>query len=183
VTARGHPQPRRVVAWRQRAHVHDGFRHSRGRRHGLYPRRHADQRRARIAAHDLQRKRGRCEGRGIAGLEGSRDVIDGFRAELAARRDLFYRGVASLGGVLSGDPPKGAFYAFLRFAPDWKQRAQAPLDEEAENESTSWALVSYLIRHGRVGCVAGVDFGPGGEEPIGSIHRLDLKAGPRLPRA
>ena len=106
---------------------------------------------------------------GIAGLEAPRTVIDGFRAELLARRDLFYQGIDTLGGVLSGEPPRGAFYGFLRIAPDWTCRALAPIDEGGEAQrpgadgSLSWSLASYLIRHGRIGCVPGVDFGPSGE--------------------
>src|SRR5882724_9616515 len=57
---------------------------------------------------------------GIGALEGPQDCIDTFREELRARRDLFYRGVAELaGGVFSGTPPAGAFYAFLRIDPRW----------------------------------------------------------------
>ena len=106
---------------------------------------------------------------GIAGLEAPRAIIDGFRAELLARRDLFYQGIDTLGGVLSGEPPRGAFYAFLRIAPDWATRALAPIDRGAEaqrpgaDDSLSWAFASYLIRCGRIGCVPGVDFGPSGE--------------------
>ena len=107
---------------------------------------------------------------GIAGLEASREVIDRFRVELRARRDLFYRGLESLGGVLSGEPPAGAFYAFARIAPDWKARAVLPVTEDdgggGEGGSPSWQMTDYLIRHGRVGCVPGVDFGPAGEGHI-----------------
>src|SRR5262249_1260687 len=52
---------------------------------------------------------------GIGALEGPQDCIDDFREELRARRDLFYRGIGELSGdVLSGTPPPGAFYAFLK---------------------------------------------------------------------
>jgi len=30
-------------------------------------------------------------------------------------------------------------------------------------DSLSWAFVEHLIRHARIGCVPGVDFGPHGE--------------------
>jgi aspartate aminotransferase len=94
---------------------------------------------------------------GIGALEGPQDCIEGFRIELQARRDLFYDGIREhAAGVLSGHPPKGAFYAFLRIDPGWRPPAGAP-------PSMSWALTEYLISHGRIGCVPGVDFGASGE--------------------
>ena len=93
---------------------------------------------------------------GIGALEGPQDCVAAFRAELQARRDLFYAGVREhAAGVLSGDPPHGAFYAFLRINPRWPRERTAP--------SLSWAMVEHLISEGRIGCVPGVDFGPNGE--------------------
>jgi aspartate/methionine/tyrosine aminotransferase len=98
---------------------------------------------------------------GIGGLEASQEAIRQYRVELEARRDLFYAGLDELGGVFAGSPPKGAFYAFLRFDPEWKKRAaKAP---PSGHDSPSWAITEYLISAGRIGCVPGVDFGPGGE--------------------
>jgi aspartate aminotransferase len=95
---------------------------------------------------------------GIGALEGSQDCIRESRTELEARRDLFYAGIRQhAGGVFSGEPPKGAFYAFLRIDPSWA-RAHAP-----DAASASWALTEYLIAQGRIGCVPGVDFGRHGE--------------------
>lgn len=95
---------------------------------------------------------------GIGALEGSRDPILAFRDELQARRDLFYAGIREhAGDILSGTPPRGAFYAFLRIEPSWKAR-HAP-----GAESISWALTEFLISRGRIGCVPGVDFGRNGE--------------------
>jgi aspartate/methionine/tyrosine aminotransferase len=93
---------------------------------------------------------------GIGALEGSQDVVEQYRTELQARRDLFYSGMKSLGGLFAGQPPKGAFYAFMKFDPDWKGRG-------AESVSPSWELAEYLISAGRIGCIPGADFGPGGE--------------------
>jgi aspartate aminotransferase len=94
---------------------------------------------------------------GIGALEGPQDCIDTFRTELRARRDLFYQGVKELAGdILSGAPPAGAFYAFLRIDPSWP-------DGDRSNASMSWRMVEYLIAKGRIGCVPGVDFGPSGE--------------------
>ncbi len=91
---------------------------------------------------------------GIGALEGPQDCIEFFRQELRARRDLFYRGVGDVGGdIFSGQPPAGAFYAFLRINPTARK---------AEG-SASWEMVEYLIKQGRIGCVPGVDFGAGGE--------------------
>jgi aspartate aminotransferase len=93
---------------------------------------------------------------GIGALEGSQQCIEDFRSELRTRRDLFYRGIADLGGdVFSGAPPAGAFYAFLRIGPE---APAAP-----GSGSISWRTVEYLIKNGRIGCVPGVDFGATGE--------------------
>jgi aspartate aminotransferase len=92
---------------------------------------------------------------GIGALEGPQDCIAGFREELQRRRDLFYEGIRDCAGVLSGTPPRGAFYAFLRIDPHWLP--------EARGGSVSWAMAEHLISRGRIGCVPGVDFGANGE--------------------
>jgi aspartate aminotransferase len=95
---------------------------------------------------------------GVGALEGSRTSIEAFRTELQARRDLFYAGIRQhAAGTLSGEPPKGAFYAFLRIDPAWRP------DGAGKLESISWAMAEYLIARGRIGCVPGVDFGANGE--------------------
>jgi aspartate aminotransferase len=94
---------------------------------------------------------------GIGALEGSQACIEEFRRELRARRDLFYRGLdEAAGDVFAGKPPAGAFYAFVKIDPGWT----APSGSHA---SISWAMAEHLIKHGRIGCVPGVDFGPTGE--------------------
>jgi aspartate aminotransferase len=95
---------------------------------------------------------------GIGALEGSQEVVAEFRRELAARRDLFYAGIREAApGVLSGRPPDGAFYAFLRVDSAWRSPiSNAPV-------SPSWAMAEFLIKRGRIGCVPGVDFGAHGE--------------------
>jgi aspartate/methionine/tyrosine aminotransferase len=99
-------------------------------------------------------------------MEGSQQCIEDFRTELKLRRDLFYKGLQeSAPGVFSGDPPDGAFYAFVKINPDWAKSAgitgasRAGASAKAE-DSLSWAMAEYLIKHGRIGCVPGVDFGP-----------------------
>jgi len=92
---------------------------------------------------------------GIGALEGSQQCIHDFADELRRRRDLFYEGLASLGGIFTGSPPAGAFYAFVRIDPSWDGAPGAP--------SLSWAMTEHLIKHGRIGCVPGVDFGAHGE--------------------
>jgi aspartate aminotransferase len=95
---------------------------------------------------------------GIGALEGSQDVVQAFRTELVARRDLFYDGIARVaGGLFTGAPPAGAFYAFLKIDPSW----ESPLP--GAPASKSWAMTEFLIRKGRIGCVPGADFGPHGE--------------------
>jgi aspartate aminotransferase len=95
----------------------------------------------------------------IGALEGSQQCLDDFRVELKARRDLFYAGLRDVAPhVFSGNPPEGAFYAFVKINTDWAREMQ--LDR---TESLSWAVVEYLIKHGRIGCVPGQDFGPQSE--------------------
>jgi aspartate aminotransferase len=94
---------------------------------------------------------------GVGALEGSQESIGAFLTELQARRDLFYAGIRKhAAGVLSGEPPRGAFYAFLKIDPSWQPQGGTP-------ESRSWAMAEYLISQGRIGCVPGVDFGATGE--------------------
>jgi aspartate aminotransferase len=95
---------------------------------------------------------------GVGALNGSQQVVEWFRRELSARRDLFYTGIAEVaGGMLSGTVPPGAFYAFLKVDPSWK----SPLEKAPE--SLSWAMTEFMIKQGRIGCVPGVDFGRHGE--------------------
>ncbi|HXG87571.1 MAG TPA: pyridoxal phosphate-dependent aminotransferase [Vicinamibacterales bacterium] len=95
---------------------------------------------------------------GIGALEGSQHYITEFKTELQARRDLFYTGLEDAApGILYGEPPDGAFYAFVKINPDWKG------DKGAQAPSLSWAMAEHLIKHARIGCVPGVDFGPRGE--------------------
>ncbi len=102
---------------------------------------------------------------GIGALEGSQDVVAEYRRELRERRDLFYAGIGQ-GGIFSGAPPAGAFYAFVRFEPEWRKYAKLELCATSEGElaaGESWAITEYLIARGRIGCIPGADFGPGGE--------------------
>ena len=98
---------------------------------------------------------------GLGALTGSQAFVQEFRCELAARRDLFYDGLRDAGGgVLTGDTPAGAFYAFVHIHPAWR----SPLPPDADSQaSLSWAMAEFLIRRGRIGCVPGVDFGAKGE--------------------
>src|SRR5260370_5908213 len=70
---------------------------------------------------------------GIGALEGPQDCIGTFREELRARRDLFYRGIRELADdVFSGQPPAGAFYAFLRINPTARKAEGSPSCELVE---------------------------------------------------
>lgn len=98
---------------------------------------------------------------GVGALEGSQQVIEEFKHELGARRDLFYAGVREAShGILSGEPPHGAFYAFMKIDPKW----QSPLPDASK--SPSWAMAEFLIKKARIGCVPGVDFGSVGEHHV-----------------
>jgi aspartate aminotransferase len=106
---------------------------------------------------------------GIGALEGSQASTALFREELQARRDLFYAGIhAAAPGVFSGQPPKGAFYAFLRVDPAWR-------DPSSAQPSQSWAMTEYLIRHARIGSVPGADFGRTGEGHVRFCFARDRK--------
>ena len=107
---------------------------------------------------------------GIGALEGSQAIVSEFRTELKARRELFYSGIRDAAcGVLSGQPPVGAFYAFLKIDPSWK----SPLEDAPA--STSWAMTEFLIKKGRIGCVPGVDFGQTGEGHVRFCFARDRK--------
>ena len=99
---------------------------------------------------------------GIGALEGPQDCVRQYREELQARRDLFFAGLEdATAGILSGVPPDGAFYAFVKIDPDWLTDA-AP-HTSVTPPSLSWAMAEHLIKNARLGCVPGVDFGPSGE--------------------
>jgi aspartate aminotransferase len=107
---------------------------------------------------------------GIGALEGSKDCITAFREELKARRDLFYAGLKDAApGILSGNPPDGAFYAFVKINPDWMK------DAGINAPSLSWAFAEYLIKNARIGCVPGVDFGASGEGYLRLAFARDRK--------
>lgn len=91
---------------------------------------------------------------GIGALEGAQGCISRFVTELKARRDLFYAGLADAApGILTGEPPDGAFYAFVKINADWVRERNLP------GPSVSWAMAEHLIKNARIGCVPGVDFG------------------------
>ena len=93
---------------------------------------------------------------GLGALEGSQQCIEDFRNELRARRDLFYSGIREAAGdIFSGAPPAGAFYAFMKIDPSWTSIETSP--------SISWRMAEFLIKHAKIGCVPGVDFGRAGE--------------------
>jgi len=81
------------------------------------------------------------------------------------------------GGVFSGTPPTGAFYAFLKIDPAWRPEPAARRDSKAAPATTSqsWQMAEYLIKNGRIGCVPGVDFGPSAEGYIRFCFARDRK--------
>ncbi len=106
----------------------------------------------------------------VGALQGSQDVVEQFRTELLARRDLFCQKLpAASKGVLTVEPPAGAFYAFVKIDPAWK----SPLPDASE--SLSWAMAEFLIKRARIGCVPGVDFGSRGEGYLRLCFARDRK--------
>jgi aspartate aminotransferase len=94
----------------------------------------------------------------LGALEGSQQCIADFKTELLFRRDMFYQGLQEAApGMFSGTPPDGAFYAFVKINPEAAKQAGITGD------SLSWAMAEYLIKHARIGCVPGVDFGANSE--------------------
>ena len=94
----------------------------------------------------------------LGAMEGSQQCIEDFRTELKYRRDMFYKGIAEAApGIFTGTPPDGAFYAFMKINPEFAKKAGV------SGESPSWAMAEFLIKHARIGCVPGVDFGPQSE--------------------
>ena len=92
----------------------------------------------------------------VGALEGSQQCIDEFKKELQFRRDMFFKGLNE-SGLLSGQPPDGAFYAFVKINREAADRAGV------KGDSLSWAMAEFLIKNARIGCVPGVDFGPNSE--------------------
>ena len=92
----------------------------------------------------------------VGALEGSQQCIGDFKKELLFRRDMFFKGLNE-SGLFSGQPPDGAFYAFVKIDADAAARAGV------KGDSLSWALAEFLIKNARIGCVPGVDFGPNSE--------------------
>lgn len=107
---------------------------------------------------------------GVGALQGPQTVVEEFRQELAARRDLFYEKLPKASkGILTGAHPVGAFYAFVKIDPAWK----SPLPNAAESQS--WAMTEFLIKRARLGCVPGVDFGSRGEGHLRFCFARDRK--------
>ncbi len=88
----------------------------------------------------------------VAALTGPQSCLGEFQTEYQARRDLFYSGLRDL-PIFKGDPPKGAFYAFVRIADGWR---------DEQGRTGSWPMTEYLLQS-KVGSSPGVIFGPSGE--------------------
>lgn len=115
---------------------------------------------------------------GIGALEGGRACIDAFVKELDARRSLFYQGLAELGGIFTGQPPRAAFYAFVKIDPSWTSSPEFKAAGKAlpgHGDSISWRMAEHLITHGRIGNVPGEDFGRAGEGHIRFCFARDRK--------
>ena len=51
----------------------------------------------------------------------------------------------------------------MRIDPAWSEGGGPAGSGRLADGSLSWRMVEYLIKHGRIGCVPGVDFGANGE--------------------
>lgn len=87
-----------------------------------------------------------------AALTGPQDCVREFQKEYQYRRDLFYSGLEGL-PVFEGAKPKGAFYAYVKIADDWKS---------PEGLRDSWSMTRYLLQ-AKVGSSPGIIFGPSGD--------------------
>jgi aspartate/methionine/tyrosine aminotransferase len=106
----------------------------------------------------------------VGALEGPQDVIEEFRREIAARRDIFYEKLPKASkGLLTGAHPAGAFYAFVKIDPAWA----SPLPDAPTSQS--WAMTEFLIKRARIGSVPGVDFGVRGEGHLRFCFARDRK--------
>ena len=106
----------------------------------------------------------------VGALEGPQDVIEEFRREIAARRDIFYEKLPKASkGLLTGAHPAGAFYAFVKIDPAWA----SPLPDAPDSQS--WAMTEFLIKRARIGSVPGVDFGARGEGHLRFCFARDRK--------
>jgi len=106
----------------------------------------------------------------VGALQGPQGVIEDFRREIAARRDIFYEKLTEASrGLLTGARPAGAFYAFVKIDPSWT----SPLPNAPESQS--WAMTEFLIKRARIGSVPGVDFGARGEGYLRFCFARDRK--------
>ena len=113
-----------------------------------------------------------CSTAASRGLEGSQAVIEQFRAELQARRDLFYRGHRVARRRVQRASAARRVLRVPEVRPGVEEAGEPPtlatasargVGAAAGTSSPSWDLTAFLIAAGRIGCVPGVDFGPGGE--------------------
>jgi aspartate/methionine/tyrosine aminotransferase len=58
----------------------------------------------------------------------------------------------------------------VKINPDWAR--DTGLDR---TDSVSWAVAEYFVKHARIGCVPGVDFGPASEGYIRFCTARDRK--------
>ena len=95
----------------------------------------------------------------LGALEGSQQCIADFKKELLIRRDLFYKGLEEAApGVFSRHAARRRVLCVREDqSRTWAKSAGITGD------SLSWAMAEYLIKHARIGCVPGVDFGAGCE--------------------
>ena len=99
-----------------------------------------------------------------------------------ARRDLFYAGIAAPGGGLRRRAAGGRVLRVPAVRPGLAVTRNAGALRHARSVTSqspsltgpgvgqgsslageSWAITEYLIARGRIGCIPGADFGPGGE--------------------
>ena len=90
---------------------------------------------------------------GIAALTGPQDTTHQMMAELAERRDIFYKGIQTI-KVFDAFKPQGAFYVWARISDKWDGHKGA---------RDSWAMTNYLIDQAGIGTSPGIAFGPSGE--------------------
>jgi aspartate/methionine/tyrosine aminotransferase len=103
----------------------------------------------------------------LAALTGTQSVVDGFRKELTARRELICGKLDELSDYFEYVRPQGAYYVWVRIkVKSQKSKVKSATQNLKLNYVSSTEFTLRLLRDAKVAVVPGEAFGPGGEEYI-----------------